>query len=84
CNFSHGSAEYHRNRVDLIRQIAKEQDTHVGILADLQGQKIRLSKFKNGSVEIKKGQKFTLYADLGINDGDENTVGIDYKELIQD
>ena len=84
CNFSHGSAEDHRKRVDLIRQIAKEQDTHVGILADLQGPKIRLSKFKNGSVEIKKGQKFALDADLGVNDGDENTVGIDYKELIQD
>ncbi len=84
CNFSHGSAEDHRKRVDLIRQIAKEQDTYVGILADLQGPKIRLSKFKNGSVIIKKGQKFTLDADLGIEDGDENTVGIDYKELIQD
>ncbi|MDE4971905.1 pyruvate kinase, partial [Francisella tularensis] len=43
-----------------------------------------LSKFKNGSVEIKKGKKFTLDADLGFNDGDENTVGIDYQELIQD
>ncbi|QIV95670.1 pyruvate kinase [Allofrancisella inopinata] len=84
CNFSHGSAEDHRKRVELIRQIAKEQDTYVGILADLQGPKIRLSKFKNGSVEIKKGQKFILDADLGVNDGDENTVGIDYKELIKD
>ena len=84
CNFSHGTAEDHRKRVDLIRQIAKEHDTHIGILADLQGPKIRLSKFKNGSVIIKKGQKFTLDADLGIDDGDEKTVGIDYKELIQD
>ncbi|MED7788660.1 pyruvate kinase [Francisella sp. 19X1-34] len=84
CNFSHGSAEDHRKRVDLIRQIAKEQDTYVGILADLQGPKIRLSKFKKGSVEIKKGQKFTLDADLGLEDGDENAVSIDYKELIQD
>ena len=84
CNFSHGTAEDHRKRVDLIRQIAKEHDTHIGILADLQGPKIRLSKFKNGSVIIKKGQKFTLDADLAIDGGDEKTVGIDYKELIQD
>ncbi|ASG67925.1 pyruvate kinase [Francisella halioticida] len=84
CNFSHGSAEDHRKRVDLIRQIAKEQDTYVGILGDLQGPKIRLSKFKKGPVEIKKGQKFTLDADLGLEDGDENSVSIDYKELIQD
>lgn len=84
CNFSHGSAEDHRKRVDLIRSIAKEQDTYIGILADLQGPKIRLSKFKKGSVEIKEGQKFTLDADLGVEDGDEKTVSIDYKELIQD
>ena len=84
CNFSHGSPEDHRKRVELIREIAKEQDTYVGILGDLQGPKIRLARFKNGSEIIKKGQKFTLDADLGINDGDDKVVGIDYKELIQD
>lgn len=84
CNFSHGSPEDHRKRVDLIRSIAKEQDTYVGILADLQGPKIRLSKFKNGSEMLKKGQKFVLDSDLGVEDGDDKSVGIDYKELIQD
>ncbi|GAB4223115.1 MAG: pyruvate kinase [Francisella sp.] len=84
CNFSHGTIDDHRKRVELIRQIAKELDTYVGILADLQGPKIRLSKFKNGSVILKKGQNFTLDADLDLEDGDENKVGIDYKELIKD
>jgi len=84
CNFSHGNAEEHRKRVDLIRSIAKEQDTYVGILGDLQGPKIRLSKFKNGSEMLKKDQKFILDSDLGVNDGNDKTVGIDYKELIQD
>ena len=84
CNFSHGTPEDHRKRVELIRSIAKEQGTYVGILADLQGPKIRLSKFKNGSEILKKDQKFVLDSDLGIEDGDDKTVGIDYKELIQD
>jgi pyruvate kinase len=84
CNFSHGTAEDHRKRVDLIRSIAKEHDTYVGILADLQGPKIRLSKFKKGSEMLKKGQKFILDADLGVDDGDDKSVGIDYKELIKD
>jgi len=84
CNFSHGTPEEHKKRVELIRSISRELDIHVGILGDLQGPKIRLSKFKNGSEIIKSGQQFILDANLGVNDGDENTVSIDYKELIDD
>ena len=74
CNFSHGTPEDHRKRVELIRSIAKEQGTYVGILADLQGPKIRLSKFKNGSEILKKDQKFVLDSDLGVEDGNDKTV----------
>ena len=84
CNFSHGTPDEHRQRIQLIRQIAKELDTYVGVLADLQGPKIRLSKFKNDSVIIKDGQTFVLDAELDKNSGDENAVSIDYKELIND
>ncbi|MFC4892039.1 pyruvate kinase [Pseudofrancisella aestuarii] len=84
CNFSHGTPEEHRKRVELVRELAKELDTYVGILGDLQGPKIRLSKFKDGSVIIKKGQTFTLDANLGVNEGDEKAVSIDYKELVDD
>ena len=47
-NFSHGSAEDHKKRVDAVRRIADEEDCIVGILGDLQGPKIRVSDFTNG------------------------------------
>ncbi|MBK2124267.1 pyruvate kinase [Fangia hongkongensis] len=84
CNFSHGTADDHRKRVQLIREVAKEQGVHIGILADLQGPKIRVAKFKNKSVELKKGADFILDADMKNEEGDEKSVGIDYKALPQD
>ena len=39
CNFSHGTADDHRKRVELIREVAKEMGVTIGILADLQGAK---------------------------------------------
>lgn len=84
CNFSHGTPEDHRQRVELIRSIAKELNVYVGILADLQGPKIRVSKFKNGSIELQDGATFILDAEMDKLAGDENTVSIDYKELPKD
>ncbi|MDH3856406.1 MAG: pyruvate kinase, partial [Gammaproteobacteria bacterium] len=48
-NFSHGTADEHRARAEKIRRIGLENDRHLAILADLQGPKIRLRKFKQGS-----------------------------------
>lgn len=84
CNFSHGTAEDHALRVNLVRTVAKEEGRIVGILADLQGPKIRVSKFKNGKIELKAGAEFVLDADLAKDAGDEHQVGIDYKELPND
>lgn len=84
CNFSHGTPEDHRQRVELIRSIAKELNVYVGILADLQGPKIRVSKFKNGSVELQEGATFILDAEMDKTAGTEEAVCIDYKELPND
>ena len=54
-NFSHGSADEQSMRANLIRQAAKELGIHVAIMADLQGPKIRISTFKDSSVELKPG-----------------------------
>ena len=51
-NFSHGIAEDHTKRVESVRKIAKEEGCIVGILGDLQGPKIRVSNFKDGSVAV--------------------------------
>jgi pyruvate kinase len=59
-NFSHGSHADHQRNIRLIRQTAFELNRPVGILQDLQGPKIRLGKFENGSVVVAKGDRFTL------------------------
>jgi pyruvate kinase len=59
-NFSHGTHEDHKRSIRLIRQVSFELNQPVGILQDLQGPKIRLGKFENGSVQLNKGDRFTL------------------------
>ncbi len=59
-NFSHGNHTDHQRNIRLIRQTAFELNRPVAILQDLQGPKIRLGKFENGSVVLAKGDRFTL------------------------
>lgn len=80
-NFSHGSAEAHVDRAKNVRAISKANHRHLAILADLQGPKIRIDRFANGAIQLKNGDKFCLNADCGVNDGDQNQVGITYKIL---
>lgn len=80
-NFSHGSADDHKQRAEMVRAAAAVCKAHVAILGDLQGPKIRVSTFKNTSVVLVEGQEFVLDAELGKGLGDETQVGIDYKEL---
>ncbi|MBD2104330.1 pyruvate kinase [Leptolyngbya sp. FACHB-261] len=59
-NFSHGAYEDHQRNIRNIRQIAFELNQPVGILQDLQGPKIRLGRFEQGSIILDKGDKFIL------------------------
>lgn len=59
-NFSHGTHADHQRHIRLIRQTAFELNQPVGILQDLQGPKIRLGHFENGSITLNKGDRFTL------------------------
>jgi pyruvate kinase len=83
-NFSHGDFATHEQRVTNIRERARAQDRHVGIMVDLQGPKIRIEGFKQGSVELQDDQKFVFDIDLGAQDGDTHRVGITYKDLLND
>ncbi|MFB8831171.1 pyruvate kinase [Azotobacter sp. CWF10] len=83
-NFSHGKAEEHRARAALVREMAAKHGRFVAILADLQGPKIRISRFAEGKVMLQKGQQFILDAALDKNAGDATRVGIDYEALITD
>jgi pyruvate kinase len=81
-NFSHGTAQDHENRAKLVKEIATKSGRTVAILCDLQGPKIRVGKFKEGKVNLEKGQKFVL--DAGCEMGDGSRAGLDYKELPRD
>lgn len=83
-NFSHGTHEDHIKRVNAVREIAARLKVNVGILSDLQGPKIRIEKFKNGSVELAEGAPFILDSAHADDAGDETRVGIAYKELVND
>lgn len=83
-NFSHGSQETQKKRIELAQATAKELGCVVGVLADLQGPKIRIASFKQGSIFLKEGAEFILDADLDLTAGDEHQVGLEYKALLQD
>lgn len=83
-NFSHGKKEDHQRRAQLVRKYSAEAGREIGIIADLQGPKIRIARFKNGKIVLNPGSKFILDADLNSDAGDEHQVGIDYKNLPKD
>ena len=83
-NFSHGTADEQVARIERVRKCAEKLGKAVGILADLQGPKIRISRFKNDRVVLEDGQSFILDAELDKENGDKTRVGIDYKELPSD
>ena len=62
-NFSHGSHADHKARFDAIRALEADAGRPIGILADLQGPKIRLGKMMGGGVDLKEGKKFRLDLD---------------------
>ncbi|KLV04739.1 pyruvate kinase [Photobacterium aquae] len=83
-NFSHGSPEDHIQRTKTVREIAAKLGKHVAILGDLQGPKIRVSTFKDSKIQLAIGDKFTLDSDLPKGEGNQQAVGLDYKELPKD
>lgn len=59
-NFSHGTHEDHRQRLDTIREIERDAGRPIGVLLDLQGPKLRLGTFANGPIVLKEGERFRL------------------------
>ncbi len=83
-NFSHGSADDHRERTQIIRTLASKHKKYIAIMGDLQGPKIRIARFTNSQVELMPGRPFTLSNAHPLDNGNENIVGIDYPSLIHD
>ena len=79
-NFSHGKAQDHIDRAQLVREAAQRAGREVAIMADLQGPKIRVGKFAQGKIMLEPGARFVLDA-TRTELGDVDTVGLDYKSL---
>ncbi len=80
-NMSHGSHDEIRERHRIIRQIEKDLDRPIAILADLQGPKLRVGVFANGAEELAEGAPFRL--DLDQAPGDATRVCLPHSEIFQ-
>lgn len=83
-NFSHGTAEEHLVRAEKVRNRARAHGRQVGVLADLQGPKIRIERFKEGKITLTEGDAFCLDAKHPVDGGDAQCVGISYIHLPDD
>lgn len=81
-NFSHGEHETHAGVVKNIREVNEELGTHVSILQDLQGPKIRVEKVENGEVFIEPGQELIITTESVL--GTSEKVSTSYQDLPKD
>ena len=78
-NFSHGVHDDHRRRYQTIRKIEKDIGRPIGVLMDLQGPKLRVGEFENGSVRLEKGQPFRLVLEEIL--GNETVATLPHPEI---
>ncbi|MSP30360.1 MAG: pyruvate kinase [Acetobacteraceae bacterium] len=80
-NFSHGTHEDHAARITMIHALEKKTGRPIGILADVQGPKLRVGTFGGGRVHLQTGQQFRL--DLNATPGDARRVNLPHPEIIE-
>lgn len=83
-NYSHQDHASHEKRILEIRRISADLGREVGVIADLQGPKIRLERFSGGKAVLKEGGTFVLDTELPPEAGDQQHVGVTYKGLTRD
>jgi pyruvate kinase len=83
-NFSHGTHEDHIKRAESVRNRARAHGHQVGVLADLQGPKIRIERFKEGMIQLEENDNFIFDTALAADAGNREKVGVTYKGLQDD
>jgi pyruvate kinase len=83
-NFSHGDPDDHIKRAETVRNRSRAFGHQVGVLADLQGPKIRIGHFREGKITLNKDDNFILDAGLDMKAGTQERVGLTYKGLPDD
>ncbi len=81
-NFSHGSHDEHKEKIELIKRVRENLDMPIPIMLDTKGPEYRIKTFKNGSVEVCDGAQFTFTTDD--IEGDETRVSVSFEGLIRD
>lgn len=81
-NMSHGNYEEHKQKIDIVKQVRKELNLPIAIMLDTKGPEIRIKTFKEGGVELKEDQTFTLTTREV--EGDEHVVSVNYKGIVND
>lgn len=82
CNFSHGTYDEHKKRMDMVKRLRKEVGKPIAILLDTKGPEVRVKNFKEGKVTLEEGQLFTLTADEV--EGTKDKVSVTYNRLYED
>lgn len=83
-NYSHQTHLEHKERARMLEDLSAKKGLEIGLIADLQGPKIRLQRFQNGMVLLSEGDEFTLDPSLPGNAGDERQVSVTYRALARD
>jgi len=83
-NYSHQGHASHEKRIRQIRSLSGKLGIETGIIADLQGPKIRLQRFARGKVRLQEGDSFTLDPALDAGTGNRTAVGVTYSKLPRD
>ena len=83
-NYSHQTHLEHRERAQTLREISARLGMEIGLIADLQGPKIRLRRFRDGAILLHDGDEFTLDPDVPDTEGNQKRVGVTYRALAQD
>ena len=82
CNFSHGTYEDHKKRMDAVKKLREEVGRPIAILLDTKGPEVRVRDFKDGRVTLEEGQLFTLTSEEV--EGTKDIVSVTYNRLYED
>ena len=80
-NFSHGTHEEHKKKIELIKSVREKLDLPIAIMLDTKGPEYRIDTFAEGKVEVAVGETFTFTTDDV--EGDQTRVSVNYKDLIR-
>ena len=81
-NFSHGTHEEHRQKIELIKRVREKLGFPIAIMLDTKGPEYRIRTFQNGKIEVKEGDTFTFTTRQ--EEGDEHHVSVSYAGLAHD